>query len=132
MALRINLVLVDDHDRLRSTLGDFLNSSGGLHVVGTAANGSEAVEICGQLNPDVVLMDIRMPGMDGIAATETIHKLYPHIQIIALTSGLKAEAEEAVSAGASGYIFKSVSVYEIVDLIRSIYAQKMASDDLAN
>jgi DNA-binding NarL/FixJ family response regulator len=129
MPSRINLVLVDDHDRLRSTLGEFLNSSSGLHVVGTAANGNEAIELCRQLQPDVVMMDIRMPGMDGIAATETIHKQFPDIQIIALTSGLKSEAEEAVSAGASGYIFKSVSVYEIVDMIRSIYAQKMISGD---
>jgi DNA-binding NarL/FixJ family response regulator len=129
MASRINLVLVDDHERLRSSLGDFLNSCSGMQVIGTASNGNEAVELCGQLKPDVVLMDIRMPGMDGIAATGTIHEQYPNIQIIALTSGLRVEAEAAVAAGASGYIFKSVSVYEIVDMIRAIYAKQMASND---
>ena len=130
MPVKINLVLADDHDRLRSSLSEFLNSCGGLQVVGTAANGNEAIDLCGQLNPDVVLMDIRMPGMDGIAATETIHQRYPHIQIIALTSGVRADAEAAVAAGASGYIFKSVSVYEIVDMIREIYAKNAAIDPL--
>lgn len=128
MPVKINLVLADDHDRLRSSLSDFLNSCSGLQVVGTAANGNEAIDLCARLNPDVVLMDIRMPGMDGIAATETIHQQFPNIQIIALTSGVRAEAEAAVAAGASGYIFKSVSVYEIVDMIRAIYAENAASD----
>jgi DNA-binding NarL/FixJ family response regulator len=130
MASNINLLLVDDHERLRSSLGDFLNSSSGFQVVGMAANGNEAVELCSQVNPDVVLMDIRMPGMDGIAATGIIHQQHPDIQIIALTSGVRAEAEAALAAGASGYIFKSVSVYEIVDMIRSIYSQRTDADDL--
>jgi DNA-binding NarL/FixJ family response regulator len=128
MPSKINLVIADDHDRLRSSLSDFLDSCSGLQVVGTAANGDEAFNLCGQLNPDVVLMDIRMPGMDGITATAAIHEQYPDIQIIALTSGIRAEAEAAVAAGASGYIFKSVSVYEIVDMIRSIYAKNTAAD----
>ena len=129
MAVKINLLLVDDHERLRTSLAEFLNSSSGFHVVGTASNGDEAIELCGQLHPHVVLMDIRMPGVDGIAATAAIHQRYPDIQVIALTSGLRIEAEAALEAGASGYIFKSVSIYELVDTIREIYTKNTSTDN---
>ena len=70
-----------------------------------------------------------MPGIDGIAATATIRQRYPDIQVIALTSGLRIEAEAALAAGASGYIFKSVSIYELVDEIRAIYARNTPQDN---
>lgn len=128
MTTKIDLILVDDHDRLRTSLADFLNSCSGFRVVGTASNGDQAIELCGQLHPQVVLMDIRMPGIDGIAATSAIRQRYPDIQVIALTSGLRIEAEAALAAGASGYIFKSVSIYELVDEIRAIYARNTPQD----
>src|SRR6185503_13357575 len=91
--MKIRLLLVDDNERLRDSLGGFLTNLGGLEIVGTASTGKEALEQCAKLHPDMVLMDIRMPEMDGIAATRLIHEQYPDIQVVVLTSGFIAEAE---------------------------------------
>jgi len=118
MGRSIKVLLADDNARLRDSLANFLGLWGGLEIVGTASNGREAVERCAELHPDVVLMDLRMPDGDGITATRTIREQYPDIQVIALTSGFLVEAEEAVAAGASEYIFKTASVYTIIDAIK--------------
>jgi len=121
MGKSIKVLLADDNARLRDSLANFLGLWGGLEIVGTAANGNEAVERCSELHPDIVLMDLRMPDSDGISATRVIHEQYPDIQVIALTSGFLAEAEEAVAAGATEYIFKTASVYTIIESIRAAY-----------
>ena len=124
MAQVIKLLIVDDNEQLRHSLTGFFNLSGGITVVGTAASGKEAIELCAQICPDIVLMDLRMPNGNGIMATQVIHEQYPDIEVIALTSGFLAEAEEALAAGASAYIFKSVSIYDILETIRKTYAEK--------
>jgi CheY-like chemotaxis protein len=131
MGGNIKVLLADDNARLRDSLANFLGLWGGMEIVGTAANGQEAVERCSELHPDVVLMDLRMPGGDGITATREIHEQYPDIQVIALTSGFLAEAEEAVAAGAAEYLFKTASVYTIIDTIKEQVA-KNSSDDPAH
>ena len=118
----IKLLLADDNERVRDSLGNFLQHLGGLEIVGTASNGKEAVEQCAKLHPDMVLMDMRMPEMDGVVATRLIHEQYPDIQIVVLTSGYVAEAEAALDVGASVYLFKTASAYTIMDAIQSAYS----------
>ena len=106
---------------LCATLASYLNQRSGLQVVGTAEDGQQAVALCGQLHPDVVLMDMVMPVMDGITATRSIREHHPSVQVVVLTSGFGAQAEEALAAGASAYLLKMVSVDEIAQVIRSVH-----------
>lgn len=116
----IRVMVVDDHAVVRSGLTAFLMTVDGLELVGEAAGGNEAIELCERLKPDVVLMDLVMPGMDGAVATREIRKRYPHIQVIILTS-FKEEnlVEDALQAGAIGYLLKNVSAEELAAAIRS-------------
>lgn len=118
MAIRV--VLVDDHSVVREGLRMFLGRDPELMVVGEAANGEEAIHVARQLHPDVVLMDLLMPVLDGIAATATIRKELPDIEVIALTSVLEsATVVGAVKAGAIGYLLKDT---QAPDLRRAIKA----------
>src|SRR5512135_2136080 len=103
----IRVVVVDDHAMLRQGLAVFLMSYDDLKLVGEAANGEEAIALCAEKQPDVVLMDLMMPIMDGITATRLIHQDYPAIQVIALTSfGEERLIKGALEAGAISYLFK--------------------------
>lgn len=116
----IRVMVVDDHESVRRGLSFCLRIFDDLQCVGTAENGQDAIHLCQQLHPDVVLMDIRMPEMDGIAATRVIHQTYPHIQVIALTSDKDPETFQAMQqAGAVGYLLKSASMDEIAQAILS-------------
>jgi len=121
----IRVLLVDDHAVVRSGLSAFLTAFDDLELVGEASGGDEAVRLCDQLHPDVVLMDLVMPGTDGAAATTAIRQQHPDIQVIALTS-FKEDAlvQRVLSAGAIGYLLKSVSADELANAIRSAYAGK--------
>lgn len=123
---KIRVMLVDDHAVVRSGLGAFLSVVPDLELVGEAENGDEAVVRCGLLQPDVILMDLMMPGTDGVAATSIIHQKHPSVHIIALTSfqedGL---VQSALQAGATGYLMKNVSARELATAIRSAHAGKM-------
>jgi len=123
---RIRVMLVDDHAVVRSGLGAFLSAIPDLELVGEAENGDEAVVRCGLLKPDVVLMDLIMPGTDGVTATRLIHEKYLCVHVIALTSfpedGL---VQGALQAGATGYLMKNVSARELATAIRSAYQGKM-------
>ena len=122
---RIRVLLVDDHAVVRSGLGAFLLAFDDLELVGEASGGEEAVRLCPQVRPDVVLMDLVMPGMDGAAATRAIRERCPHIQVIALTSFKEKElVQGALEAGAIGYLIKNVSADELADAIRAAYAGK--------
>ncbi len=115
----INIMLVDDHAVVRSGLGAVLIATDGLCMVGEAGNGQEAVNLCRKLKPDVVLMDLMMPVMDGVTAIKTIHEVQPDVKIIALTSfGERELVEGALKAGASGYLLKTVSAAELVAAIK--------------
>ena len=119
----IRVFLVDDHAMVRSGLAGFLRSFDDLELAGEAANGEEAVRLCEQVRPDVVLMDLVMPGMDGAAATRLIRQRCPHVQIIALTSFKDRElVQRALEAGAIGYMLKNISVDELADAIRAAHA----------
>jgi len=121
----IRVVVVDDHDMLRSGLSVFLRTCEDLELVGEATNGSEAVNICDSLHPDVVLMDLIMPEMDGVTAIRTIRKRHPEIRFLVLTSFDDAElVQTALQAGAIGYLLKNVSVDELANAIRAAYEGK--------
>ncbi len=117
---RIRLLIVDDHAMVRLGLAVFLRPYGDMEVVGEASGGEEALRRCGQDQPDVVLMDLAMPGMDGVTTTQKIRQAYPNIQVVALTSFGKEElVRAALQAGAIGYLFKDVSSDELVQAIRA-------------
>ena len=115
----IRVMLVDDHTVVRSGLGAVLSSSEDMLLVGEAGDGEEAVRLCQRVGPDVILMDLLMPKMDGVAATKAILAACPQIKIIALTSFKEKEyVEGALKAGATGYLLKNVSADELVAAIR--------------
>jgi NarL family two-component system response regulator LiaR len=119
----IRVILVDDHAVVRSGLGAFLLAFDDLTLVGEASSGEEAVRLCKQLRPDVVLMDLVMPGMDGAQATSVIRENCPEIQVIALTSFKEEElVQRAMRAGAIGYLLKNVTADELAQAIRSAKA----------
>ena len=121
----IRVLLVDDHAVVRSGLGAFLLVYDDLELVGEAGGGEEAVRLCENLQPDVVLMDLVMPGMDGAAATRVIRERWPHVQVVALTSFKEKDLVQGVlEAGAIGYMLKNVSADELADAIRAAYAGK--------
>jgi NarL family two-component system response regulator LiaR len=121
----IRVMLVDDHTVVRSGLSAFLFAYDDLELVGEAPSGERAIQLCEQLQPDVVLMDLVMPGMDGATATGLIREKCPRIQVIALTSFKEQElVEGALQAGAIGYLLKDVSADELANAIRSAAAGK--------
>lgn len=116
----IRVMLVDDHAVVRSGLGAFLLAYADLELVGDASSGERAVALCRQVQPDVVLMDLMMPGMDGATATKLIRERHPEIQVIALTSFKEKEwVENTLKAGAVGYLLKDVSSDELANAIRA-------------
>ena len=120
---RIRVLIVDDHPMVRTGLELFLLSFPDLELAGTSADGDEAVRDCGRLSPDVVLMDMAMPGMDGVTATRTIRSRYPGIRVIALTNLQAIEAvQKALRAGATSYLLKNVTADELAAAIRAAYA----------
>ena len=121
MAIRV--LLVDDHSVVREGLRMFLGRDPELAVVGEAANGAEAIELARQLRPDVVLMDLLMPVLDGVEATATIRKELPETEVIALTSVLEsATVVGAVKAGAIGYLLKDTQAPELRRAIKAAAA----------
>jgi NarL family two-component system response regulator LiaR len=116
-------MLVDDHLMVRRGLATFLKVYDDLELVGEASSGQEAVQLCGQQQPDVVLMDMVMPEMDGANATRLIRQKYPSIQVLALTS-FKEESliKGALQAGAIGYLLKDVTADELAQAIRAAHA----------
>jgi two-component system, NarL family, response regulator LiaR len=121
MAIRI--LLVDDHSVVRKGLRTFLAYDADLEVVGEAADGAEAVRMAQALTPDVVLMDLLMPGMDGIAATAAIRRALPETEVLALTSVLEdASVVGAVRAGAIGYLLKDTQAAALCQAIKAAAA----------
>lgn len=118
----IRIVLVDDHTVVRQGLGLLLSDAKyGIEVIGEASDGRAAVALVDRLHPDVILMDLAMPGMGGLEATKAIKALYPQARILILTSlGDDAQALAAVKAGAQGYVRKDSSADELVHAIKSV------------
>jgi NarL family two-component system response regulator LiaR len=121
----IRVLLVDDHAMLRRGLATFIKVYDDLELAGEAASGEEAIPLCAQLLPDVVLMDMVMPDMDGVTATRAIRQQFPEVQVVALTS-FKDEGlvQDALQAGAIGYLLKDVSADELAQAIRAAHARR--------
>jgi len=121
----IRVMLVDDHAVVRSGLSTFLMTCDDMELVGEASSGEQAISLCLKVNPDVVLMDLVMSGMDGATATRRIREECPEIQVIALTSFKEQElVQGALEAGAIGYLLKDVTADELANAIRAAYAGK--------
>jgi len=119
----IRVMLVDDHTMVRRGLATFLKVFDDLQLAGEAESGAAAIKLCGEVLPDVVLMDMVMPDMDGAAATRVIRQKYPQVQVIALTSFKEGELiKNAFEAGAIAYLLKDVSADDLVRAIRAAHA----------
>ena len=119
----IRVMIVDDHAVVRSGLKAFLMVFDDLELVGEASSGGEAVHLAERTQPDVILMDLIMPDMDGAAATRAVRDRWPNIQVVALTSFREDElVKNALKAGAIGYLLKNVGADELADAIRLAHA----------
>ena len=119
----IRVMLVDDHTMVRKGLATFLKVFDDLELAGEADGGQAAIKLCGEVLPDVVLMDMVMPDVDGAAATRIIRQMYPQVQVIALTSFKEGELiKKALESGAIAYLLKDVSADDLARAIRAAYA----------
>lgn len=128
----IRVLLVDDHPMVRRGLSAFLGAFDELELAGEADSGKAAIQLCTTLKPDVVLMDMVMPDMDGVDATRAIREKYPDMKVIALTSFVEEErVRSAMEAGAIGYLLKDVSAEELFKAIRAAHAGDATLSPLA-
>ena len=119
----IRVMVVDDHTMVRRGLATFLKVFDDLQLAGEAESGAAAIQLCGEILPDVVLMDMVMPDMDGATATRAICQKYPQVQVIALTSFKEGDlVKNALEAGAIAYLLKDVSADDLVRAIRAAHA----------
>ena len=122
----IRVLLADDHSITRNGLKTILSLYDDIVLVGEASNGMDAIKICKKTNPDIILMDLDMPIMDGVSATGIIRKECPGVKVIALTSFTdKKLVNNAIKAGASSYIVKNISPDELIKSIRSTFLGKI-------
>jgi NarL family two-component system response regulator LiaR len=132
MADPIRVLLVDDHAVVREGLRNFLALQDGLEIVGEAGDGNEAIEQAQRLEPDVILMDLVMPGLDGIGAMRQLRARSPASRVIVLTSFLEDERVlPAIQAGAAGYLLKNVAPAELARAIRAAHAGEAIIDPTA-
>ena len=119
----IRVMLVDDHTMVRKGLATFLKTFDDLELAGEAENGTTAIQLCGEILPDVVLKDMVMQEMDGATVTRAIRQQFPSVQIIALTSFKEGDlVKNALEAGAIGYLLKDVSADELAKAIRAAHS----------
>ncbi len=123
IASTIRIVVADDHEMVRSGFAGMLATQPDFAVVGTAADGAEAIRVCREQSPDVVLMDVRMPGMDGIEATRQLSRATNSPRVLILTTfDLDEYVYDAIRAGASGFLLKDVTAERLFDAVRVIAA----------
>ena len=126
---RIRVLIVDDHAMVRRGMRDFLDLHDDLEVVGEAADGNGALEAAAALLPDVVVMDLLMPGLDGIAATAELKARHPAIEVVAITSFIEEDRiTAALEAGASGFLLKDAEADDLAGAIRAAYAGEVYLD----
>jgi NarL family two-component system response regulator LiaR len=122
---KIRVMTVDDHEILRGGIRFLLLAFDDIEVVGEAQSGEDALKLCGQVEPDVVLMDMMMPGMDGVETTRAFREQYPQVKVLALTSFHGGElVHGAMQAGAVGYLLKGVSMDDLAEAIRAAHADR--------
>ena len=118
----VRVLIVDDQQLMRDGIASLLKLQDGLEIVGMAANGQEAVELATSQQPDVILMDVRMPVLDGVAATEQIHRQIPACKILMLTTfNDEAYVLEALQVGASGYLLKDLPARDLAQAIQAVH-----------
>ncbi|MFJ4712991.1 response regulator [Streptomyces sp. NPDC088785] len=123
MSTPIRLVVADDQDVVRAGFGALLDSRPDFTVVGSASGGAQAVRVCRETHPDLVLMDVRMPGMDGIEATRRIIREQPGIRVVMLTTfDLDEYVYDALAAGASGFLLKDMQAERLFEAVRVVAA----------
>ena len=131
-ARKIRVMTVDDHEIFRGGIAFALEAYGDLDLVGAAHGGEEAIQMCAHIRPEVILMDMRMPGLDGPATIQAIKDQCPQVQVLALTSFHDEElVQRAMAAGAIGYLLKGIPVSELVVAIRAAAAGRSTIDDQA-
>lgn len=119
----IRVLIVDDHDLYKRNVISMLESQPGIKVIGEVGNGSDAIVKAGEFMPDIILMDLKMPLMDGIEATRIIKSRLPQTKIVILTvSAESKDLFESIKAGASGYILKDSSIDDIVEAVQSVHS----------
>jgi len=117
----IRVLVVDDHHVVREGLRRMLEMEDGIQVIGEARSGEEAIAKAVSLSPDVIVMDLKMPGMDGITATREIKERLPHVSILVLTLYAEDFVKQAVEAGVSGYLLKDSDCEQIIQAIHQVY-----------
>ncbi len=123
MADVIRVMIVDDHDIVRGGLVHMLDTFDDLKLVGEASSGEQAIKLCADLEPDVILMDLVMPKMSGVVATKRIHEAHPDVRIVVLTTFKEDDlVQGALEAGAISYLLKNVTIDELSRAIRNAYA----------
>ena len=127
------LVIADDHELARAGLRSMIGGEAGLEIVGEAQNGREALELCRRYDPDLALLDMRMPEMDGLAATRAIKQECPRTSVVIVTMHENPDyLFEALKAGAAGYLLKDASQREVVNAIRRVLrGESLLNQDLA-
>ena len=126
---RIRVLLVDDHPMVLRGMRDFLALHDDLEVVGDAADGQGALDATAELSPDVVVMDILMPGMDGITATAALKAAHPTVEVVVLTSFVEEDrVEAAIEAGASGFLLKDAEADDLASAIRAAHGGEVYLD----
>src|SRR3712207_1098749 len=127
------IIVADDHPLFRSAIRQTLEGHSDLEVVGEAANGSQALELCRRLRPELVLMDLRMPEMDGIAATYAIKRECPETLVLILSALDESKGlSDSLQAGAAGYILKHAPAAQITDAVRRVLAgESVLNEELA-
>ena len=130
----INVLLVDDHDLVRAGIKKILDDASGIKVIGEAGSGEEAIKIARKLRPNVVLMDVRMPGIGGFEATRKLVRIDPDMKVLALTiCDNDLYPARLLQAGAAGYLTKGASTEEMLRAIKALHAgQRYISPDIAN
>lgn len=129
MTAPIRVILADDHAMFRQGTAELLNHEADIEVVGQAADGQEAIELTARLHPDIVVMDVRMPGLSGIEATRRIRSQHPDVQVLVLTAHDDDQyIFSLLQAGASGYLLKSAPISDLINAIRHVQAGESPLD----
>jgi NarL family two-component system response regulator LiaR len=117
------VLIVDDNEMLRAGLAIFFETLDDMVMVGEASNGQEAIELCSRLQPDIIIMDLLMPVMDGVTATRLIRERHPQVKVLVLTSSTDpSQIQAALAAGANGYFLKQTSTVEIEKALHKMMA----------
>jgi DNA-binding NarL/FixJ family response regulator len=128
-AIVIRVMVVDDHEFVRSMMCELIDGTDDMQVVGVASDGGQALPVAQETTPDVVLMDLSMPGMNGIDATRAVTSSIPGARVIVLTSSTKGQdVHDAAAAGAVGFLSKGADPDEVLDAIRSAVTEGSAWD----